>query len=475
MNPLGLVERNSAENDQLLQVLISESGDAIITKTPAGVVTSWNAAAERLYGYTATEMIGKEISVLFPAERRPELDELLQAARRGQVFRDRRSARLRRDGTMIDVSISVSPVVDHFGAVVGVATIERDLTEHDRTRAQLAQSERASAEALSLLETLLRTAPVGFAFIDRDFRFVRMNETLAAFNGSPASNQIGRTVQEVVPAIWPQVESIYRRVLDDNETVRNVDVSAVPAGEPGGTIHHWLANYYPVRVGTEVIGVGLVVVDVTDRQKSEEERDRLMRGAIAAIAATTEARDPYTAGHQRRVAEIAAAIATELGLGTSEVDGIRLAAGIHDIGKISVPAEILARPAGLSSIEWEMVKCHARTGYQIVADIHFPWPIASMILQHHERLDGSGYPDGISGDEIIIGARIIAVADTVEAMASHRPYRPALGLEAALVEIDSKRDTLFDPEVVDSCLRIFREGHFDFDEKSQWTSRVVDS
>jgi putative nucleotidyltransferase with HDIG domain len=219
-------------------------------------------------------------------------------------------------------------------------------------------------------------------------------------------------------------------------------------------------------VDEEVIGVGLVVIDVTERTRSEEERDQLMRGAIAAIAATTEARDPYTAGHQRRVAEIAAAIADELGLSTSEVDGIRLGAGIHDIGKIGIPAEILARPAALSSIEWEMVKCHARTGYEIIADIEFPWPIASMILQHHERLDGSGYPDGLRGDEITLGARIIAVADTVEAMASHRPYRAALGLQAALNEIKEKSGTLFDFKVVDACLRIFDEGRFIFEENS---------
>jgi PAS domain S-box-containing protein/putative nucleotidyltransferase with HDIG domain len=304
---------------------------------------------------------------------------------------------------------------------------------------------------------LLAAAPVGFGFVDREFRVVRLNEKLAEFNGPSAEEQIGHTIAELVPSIWPEVEPFYRQVIDSGEAVVNLELSREVITEPG-RVRHWLASYYPVRLDIEIIGVGIVLVDITGRKRADQAREELTRSAVAAIAATAEARDPYTAGHQRRVANIAAAIAVELGMADDEVNGIRLAASLHDIGKAGIPAEILVRPRKLSPIEWELVKGHSRAGYEIVADIDFPWPVAEMILQHHERMDGSGYPDGLRGEKIGIGGRIIAVADTVEAMVSHRPYRPALGLDAALQEISENRGKLFDVRVVDACLRLFREG-----------------
>ena len=182
-----------------------------------------------------------------------------------------------------------------------------------------------------------------------------------------------------------------------------------------------------------------------------------LEGAIAALAATVEHRDPYTAGHQHRVAELAVAIGRELGLEEDRLEGLRVAGSVHDIGKIYVPAEILARPGRLSANQLELVKDHARVGYDIIKGIDFPWPIAQTIYQHHERLDGSGYPQGIKGDEILLEARILAVADVTEAMSSHRPYRPGLGLEHALDEIEKGSGKLYDPQVVGACLRVFRE------------------
>ena len=185
---------------------------------------------------------------------------------------------------------------------------------------------------------------------------------------------------------------------------------------------------------------------------------------VTAIAAATGAHDPYTAGHQRRVAVIAAAIATEIGLDSDEVDAVRTAAGIHDIGKLAVPSEILSYPRRLSAPEYEIVKTHCQVGHGIVAGLNLVAPIAAMICQHHERLNGSGYPNGLHGDEILLGARIVAVADVVEAMASHRPYRPARGLDAALEEIRNGSGTLYEPNVVDACERLFRENRLDIDE-----------
>lgn len=188
---------------------------------------------------------------------------------------------------------------------------------------------------------------------------------------------------------------------------------------------------------------------------------------VQALARMQQKRDPYTCVHQRRVADLAAAIAVEMGLPSDCVEGVRQGATIHDIGKIYVPAEILARPGRLLAAEMELMREHVRAGWDIVKDVQFPWPVAQMILQHHERLDGSGYPEGLRGDAIVLEARILAVADVVEAMASFRPYRPALGIAVALSEVESKRGTHFDADAVAACLRLFRERRFHLAETEE--------
>lgn len=181
-----------------------------------------------------------------------------------------------------------------------------------------------------------------------------------------------------------------------------------------------------------------------------------LKDFIKAIASTVEMRDPYTAGHQQRTSHLAVAIARELGLPEKSIEGIALAAIVHDLGKISVPTEILCKPGKLSDMEYLLIKVHPQTGYEILKDIQFPWPIATIVWQHHERMDGSGYPQGLKGDQILIESRVMAVADVIEAMASHRPYRPAQGVDIALKELERGRGTLFDATVVDACLTLFR-------------------
>lgn len=187
---------------------------------------------------------------------------------------------------------------------------------------------------------------------------------------------------------------------------------------------------------------------------------KAMQGIIQVMVLTIESRDPYTAGHQQRVTLLALALAQEMGLSEKEVEGVKMASLIHDIGKISVPSEILSKPAKLAEIEFRLVKTHPQSGYEILKNIALPWPIAQIVLQHHERLDGSGYPLGLKDKEILLEAKIIGVADVVEAMASHRPYRPALGIEKALEEISQKKGILYSPEVVDICIKLFTEKGF---------------
>ena len=184
--------------------------------------------------------------------------------------------------------------------------------------------------------------------------------------------------------------------------------------------------------------------------------------AITAIASTVEMRDPYTAGHQRRVSDLAVKIAAEMGLSLERIEGLRMACVVHDIGKIHVPAEILSNPGTLTEAEFEIIKTHPKVGFEILKGIDFPWPVAEIVYQHHEKLDGSGYPRGLKGDEILLEARILTVADVVEAMSSHRPYRPLLGVFPALQEITQHKGTLYDLQVVDACLRVFLEKKYTF-------------
>jgi len=188
-----------------------------------------------------------------------------------------------------------------------------------------------------------------------------------------------------------------------------------------------------------------------------------MNATIETISKIIEAKDPYTAGHQQRVSQLATAIAKELHLSQDKIEGIRIASLIHDIGKIGLPTEILSKPTKLSDIEFNLIKEHPQIGYNILKSIDFSYPVANIVLQHHERLNGSGYPNHLKGDQIFLEARILGVADVVEAMFSNRPYRPALGIDKALEEISQNRGILYDPEAVDVCLKLFKEKEFKFE------------
>ena len=313
-------------------------------------------------------------------------------------------------------------------------------------------------ETRAILDTLQSSAPIGFLFVDREFRYIRVNQKVSAIHGSASVQEhLGHTIAEVVPELWAQLEWAYRRVLDTGVAVLNVELKGPTAEDPGHE-HYWLESIYPVRIGPDIIGAGVVLIDITERKQAERALVALTEAAVDSIAEAAEARDPYTAGHQRRVATLAVAIANEIGMDPHDVEGVRIAARMHDIGKLRVPSEILNKPGSLRPTELALLREHAQAGADIVRGINFPWPIAEMIVQHHERMDGSGYPNRLTGSEILIGARIIAVADVVDAMSSRRPYRASRGLPAALRLIENERGERLDSQVVDACLRLFRQG-----------------
>ena len=215
----------------------------------------------------------------------------------------------------------------------------------------------------------------------------------------------------------------------------------------------------------------MISKDITERKQAEEKLKQsyeklreTMEGTFNALAAVTESRDPFTAGHQRRIIQLACAIGREMELDEDRIDGIRVAGTLHDIGKISVPVEILNKPGILSEMEMNLIKTHSQAGFEILSKIESPWPIDRIVQQHHERYNGSGYPDSLSGEEILLEARIIGVADVVEAISSRRPYRESKGIGQALKEISENRGILYDPDVVEVCLKLFSEKGFVFVE-----------
>ncbi|MBS3819745.1 HD-GYP domain-containing protein [bacterium] len=215
--------------------------------------------------------------------------------------------------------------------------------------------------------------------------------------------------------------------------------------------------------------------DITERKKTEEELKETLKklrgalgGTIQVVESIVEERDPYTAGHQRRVTDLARSIAKEMRLSSDQIDAVRMAGAIHDIGKISLPSEILSKPTRLTEAEFELIKKHPQVGYEILKNIEFPWSVAEIVLQHHERLDGSGYPQGLVDGQILMEARVLGVADVMEAMSSHRPYRAALGKKKALEEIKNNRRILYEPRAVDACVKLIVEKGYEFKQKSHF-------
>lgn len=299
---------------------------------------------------------------------------------------------------------------------------------------------------------------------DRTIRFV--NPRFAKMLGYDVVDVVGRDFAPfVVEGVRSQTIKMFEQVASGRS--HSVQVSSRIQTKSGGTADLFgqltAGNYLGEPA---IIGVSLDVTALrrAERalQQSEKRLRRSMEATVQAIASTLEMRDAYTAGHQREVARLAVAIAHELGMPEEEREGIYLAASVHDIGKISVPTTILNKPGPLTDDEFVQIRSHPNAGYEIIKHVDFPWPVAQMIRQHHERMDGSGYPAGLKGDDIILGARIIAVADVVQSMSMARSYRGPVGVSRALAEIEKGRGRLYDPACVDACIRLFREKGYKF-------------
>jgi PAS domain S-box-containing protein/putative nucleotidyltransferase with HDIG domain len=362
-----------------------------------------------------------------------------------------------KDGSIKWILETVTPI-EYFGerAVLGNSmdiTVEREA--------------RIKIEEMKLLESSLLDA-IPHAVIGLENRRI-------IFANNAVENVFGWKPDEIIGKLTrifyrsdEEYEEIARRVYPVLEK-QNTHSEEFPCVRKDGTNIICMVN--TCKVGDILKDKRIVVVyeDISERKRAQgelklsfERVQKRLEETVNALASMTEKRDPYTAGHQQRVAQLASAIAQEMKLPDKQIEGVLVAATLHDVGKIYEPSEILSKPGILTEIEFLMMKVHPQIGYDILKNIEFPWPVAEIVRQHHEKLDGSGYPEGLRGDDILLEARILAVADVVEAMASHRPYRAALGINSALEEISENKEILYDPDAVDACLRLFKEKLFEF-------------
>ncbi|MCX7816235.1 MAG: HD domain-containing protein [Syntrophales bacterium] len=346
--------------------------------------------------------------------------------------------------------------------------VERSLREAEHKR-KLKEDEELLRKAYRDLETIFKAIGYPTMILDTNYRILDANRVVTMITGLEKEELVGQYCYKVfysggISNSSPPLNCPMRELLSNGGRDN-------AQGEVEWKVGYFIVNCTPVFDDRgEIEKVIHVATDITERKEWENERKATIKRTrdvliafVNAMASAVEKRDPYTFGHQRRVAKLAQAIAESMDFPRDMVDGIYLAGLVHDIGKISVPSEILSKPSTLTEIEFQLIKTHPGVGWDILKNIDFPWPIARIILEHHERIDGSGYPNGIKGEEILIEARILAVADVVEAMVSHRSYRPALGIEEALLHIMTHSGSLYDPRVVDACVKLFREGRFHFD------------
>lgn len=318
----------------------------------------------------------------------------------------------------------------------------------------------------NFLWRVIDTVPNYIFVKDKKGKYVMVNKALADIYSTTPKKMIGKSDSDFVQDSNAGKLEYDKFDEDDQKVIRTKQKIFIPE-EPftmkDGKIRWFQTTKVPLdSPGKPDVILG-VATDITELKHSFEKLQKLLEDTVNGLISAVEMRDPYTAGHQKRVSNLACAIAEEMGLPKEQINGIRIAAHVHDIGKIHVPSEILSKPGRLSEAEFNLIKTHPQAGYDILKGIDFPWPIADIVLQHQERINGEGYPNHLKGKEIILEARIISIADVMEAISSHRPYRPALGVKYALDEINKNKGILFDEIVVDTCLILFSKKNFKFD------------
>lgn len=444
---LRIIRKDSKPSSARFDELLESIYDAVLITDNAGSIRNANGRALQFFQFTAEEIATVSIVTLLEGADSSLLQTLATNLKNDRYTFILANCR-RKDGTMFPGEIAVNPLHTEGDEL---CFFIRDIT----TRRQAEDLLRAENYAL-------QNAANGIAISDSDLVFEYVNPAFARlFEYTPPETLYGVGLRQVLDAS-DMISDMATAVLERGASWSG-EFNTVTAS--GKKLDFEMVATCNRNADGEPVGIIFSLTDLSDRKRAdsavrEQQRlemlSRVVEGTIRAMSLAVESRDPYTAGHEQNVADLAVEIAKELEVDEFEQKGIYYAGLVHDLGKISIPAELLSAPGWLCDEAMSLIRKHPFTGYNILKNVEFPWPVAEMVYQHHERLDGSGYPRGLAGDAVIYQARILAVADAVDAMASHRPYRASLGLEHALEEIEKNRGTHYDPTVVDACLKVFR-------------------
>ena len=461
------------QSEERYRTILDEMENGYFEVDLAGNYIFVNDANARQLGYSREEMLRLNFRVPMVKE---SIDIVRNAfsniyitdkPQRGISYKAKR-----KDGTTGFAEISGFPMKNEKGEIIGFRGMAFDITERKQAESQ----REAMLEKLRESEGRLRG-------ITRNLPGIVIYQFYATDSGEYEINYVSERMHDFFGLETDRKEDMFRVLLSRiHEKDREEFLASIEKAVRTGTIwnfegritiisgemiwFHGLAT--PTRQKDRLVFDG-ILMDITERKHAEEKLQQTLDSLKKAVGTTIqvlvsalESRDPYTAGHQARSAHLACAIATEMGLPSDKIDGLRMAGSIHDIGKLSIAAEILSKPTKLTNLEFSLIKEHSQSGYEMLKDVESPWPLAEIVYQHHERINGTGYPRNLKGEEIIMEARIMGVADVVEAMASHRPYRPGLGIEVALEEIKKNKGILYDEAVADVCLKLFLEKGYKF-------------
>jgi PAS domain S-box-containing protein len=443
---------------EIYKALVASSRDAILGVNRKGTIIFWNKGAEQIFGYSTEEILGQPVTKLMSEQHEQAHTEELRAFLSGD--RERTGTiefeALRKDGSKFPIGLSLS-IEQKNGKFVGLA-IGRDITE----RKQMEQALMESAERYCNLFANSLEAVFSADFEDN---ILVGNKALEKLCGYCLEELTEIKPTNILPPEGREYISKHvEKMLSADESISSIVHEIFKKDGKRILIEQYL-NF--IRKKGTIAGFQGSYTDITERNKTAEQLKSSFINLAKTVSRVIESCDPYTAGHQQRVAELARLVGENIGLAEDMVERLYLNGLLHDIGKISIPTSILNKPGELSEEEWALIRAHTKQGYNILKDANLPWPVADVALQHHERLDGSGYPDGITGDKLSLEVSILAVCDVVEAMSTHRPYRPARTTTDILKELKGGRGTKYDASVVDVMLPMIESGEF----KSVWNRR----
>jgi len=447
-----LAEEALRESETRFRTLFEAIPDTVVVYDDEGTILHMNEVGAQQLEWSTKDLVGRNLREIVTPENAASIADHIRETHKIGWSRFE-TTYVSRSGWQIVAEVNEHPI--KFRREKAILSVARDITERKKAEDALLREKKFS-------DAVINSSP-GLLFVIGDKgNTIQWNKNVEIVTGYSAG-EIAK--MNIIDFVAKEDKKTAAEAIQEALTKGQASLEINLLSKPGKKI-----PFYITGRSTKIENAICVVctgLDIIERKQAEEEVKRsydqlheTLISTVNAMTSTVEMRDPYTAGHQRRATQLACAIAGEMGLPAEQIEGIRMAGLIHDIGKIIVPAEILSKPGPLTEVQYGMVKMHPQAGYDILKGIKFPWPVAEIVFQHHERMDGSGYPHGVKGEEIMLEARILAVADVVEAMASHRPYRPSLGIDKALEEISQNRGVLYDPDVVDACARLFAEKGF---------------